>query len=468
MSKECLALVFSDLHLGEEDSILMYPDSNEGVNRHYLEALKEFLSQSIGTERVRYLILAGDALDLSLARRRQAFLAFKTFLEGMQDLFSEAVIYLPGNHDHHLWVALQEEALIFQKVRAGRPVEPYYHALCPYLDEEGIRIPGRRVSTPYGKKTFLYHLLSAEAQEDGRGILVAYPNLYVHTGDFSILITHGHFFEEAWRLFTDLLKESLAKMGLKRLNFKKLEQINSPFIEFGWYSLGQAGELSKLIEKLWDDLQAGGTGPITEGVLEDLIHYLDERLTREPRHRKSLLGKLGALMGHFTGTLFEVGSDAALRFIAEILKYTIVAQLAPKGDRHSGAPLRHFPRILSEDRTRARIEDYLEMALPAFKELNTLIFGHTHVPFEHGRIEIDTVAGRKGVTCFNTGGWVTDVYEADHLAISRPFVFALGEEVKTLEIPWPSYEEFESILEGVEGEDQARELVKKLAWGKLF
>ncbi len=464
--QEILALVLSDLHLGEEDSVFMDREGN--LNRNYVRKLRDYLSARLDPTQIQYLILVGDALDLSLARRRQAFPAFKAFLEEMEDLFPETLVYLPGNHDHHLWVALQEEALIFQKIRTGRPVEPYYYALCPRLEETGFRIPGRKLSEPFGKNTFLYHLLPEGAQEKGIGLLVAYPNLYVRFAGFSLLITHGHFFEETWTLFTDVLKRSLRRMGLRRLNFKKLEQINSPFIEFGWYSLGQAGELSRLIEGLWDELHAGGPGPLTTSVLADLMRYLDEKITKKTKPHHGVWGKIEDFFSRLEGGLLELSSDAALKLFMELIKHFILPQLVPEEAPHTGSPLRHAPKILSQKETRERIENYLEMALPAFPTLDTLIFGHTHVPFINGKIEIDTPAGRRQVTCFNTGGWVTDVYDADHLATARPMIFGLSEEnVQPLDVPWPDYEEFEDVLEGIEEESEARKRVKELIWRKL-
>ncbi len=468
MSQGFLALIFSDLHLGEEDSIFMQIHPKAGVNRSYLKALYQHLSGQLNGQGVPYLILAGDALDLSLARRREAFPAFKVFLEEMKDLFHKALIYLPGNHDHHLWVALQEEALIFQKIRQGQPVEPYYDALCPRLTEEGLRIPGRKISEPFGRKTFLYHLLPEDSQDKGCGLLVAYPNLYVEVGEAQVLVTHGHFFEETWTLFTDVLKKSLARMGLRRLNFKKLEQINSPFIEFGWYSLGQAGELSRLIERLWDELHAGGPGPITQGILEDLLRYLEEKITWKPHPHHGLLGRLEEGLANLKERFFEIGSEVALRLFLEIAEKVILPALVSEEVAPKGSRLRHAPKILSDPKSRRRIADYLEMALPAFEGLKALVFGHTHVPFVQGKIEIDTPSGPREVTCFNTGGWVTDVYDADHLSTAKPMVFALSAQgIRPLDVPWPGYEEFEEVLEGIKEESEARKRVKELIWKKL-
>jgi hypothetical protein len=53
-------------------------------------------------------------------------------------------------------------------------------------------------------------------------------------------------------------------LGLSSLSYRQLEQLNSPFTEFGWYHLGQAGKLSTLLETLWDDVHAKNYSKIDE------------------------------------------------------------------------------------------------------------------------------------------------------------------------------------------------------------
>jgi len=474
MSNKYFALVFSDLHLGEEDSIFMFADPEKGIHKEYVEVLKSYLLQKLNSSDIRYLILLGDVMDLSLARRHQAFPAFKTFLEIFKELIGETLIYVPGNHDHHIWVALQEEAQIFQKIRHNRPPEPYYYALCPRIDSNGIHIPGYSIKTPYGKETFLYSLLPESAQKEGRGFLVVYPNLYISTSQVSSLLTHGHFFEEAWTLLTDLFRRSLREMGLIRLSVKKLEQINSPFIEFGWYSLGQAGELSKLLEKIWDELHRGKIGPLTDLLLDDLFSYLDEKISFKSSSNsraKGIFSEIKELFSEVKAKFAEPASDLGLRLLRELIEHLLTHLLFSEKGKKPGSSLRHHTRILSEEKTQKRIQQYLDMTFPAFPESNTLIFGHTHVPFIEGKLDVDTPGGKRKFLCFNTGGWITDVYEAYHLSTAKPLVLAISEgHIDPIEIPWPGYEEFEALLEDLEGKEEreVKRRVKELIWRKLF
>ncbi len=463
MSEEYFAIVVSDLHLGEEDSIFM--DLEGQFQPKVAEKIKNLIASKTDPQKLKYLILAGDAMDLSLASRPQAFKAFRGFLEKFYDLF-ETLIYIPGNHDHHIWIALQEEALIFSRIRQGKPAKEYYHALSPTITDCGlIHFPGsRKVSTPYGLKTFLYKLLPEQAEDDGKGFLVAYPNIYLDSGQ-KVLITHGHFLEEAWTIFTDALPKSL---GLSLLTYKLLEQINSPFIEFGWYHIGQAGKLSKLVEDLWDELHAGRYGKM-DGVADEIAEYLDRRLEFRPRNKKSFLAFLRETL---TGRLKEAGSDILIyQVLIPALKRLIMAQISPESPQTPGSSLRHSADIITDPRKKERVRRYVEIAANGHERfpVDTLVFGHTHVPFEKGKLTINTLQGAKEIKCCNTGGWVADLLEAEHLSLSRPLIFGVKCDgtVEAIDIPWPSYSDFEKLTEEITDETKLKEKIKELIWRKL-
>jgi hypothetical protein len=137
------AIVLSDLHLGERTSAFSEGEIPDVRFRgRTAEHLARLLGALLATQdgRAEYLVLAGDVLDLSLASRRAAFLGFKSFLEQIAPLF-DTLIYVPGNHDHHIWVALQEEARIFAQIRQGQPVLPYYDAFVPAIEPGGLVLP---------------------------------------------------------------------------------------------------------------------------------------------------------------------------------------------------------------------------------------------------------------------------------------------------------------------------------------
>jgi len=94
-------VALSDLHLGARGSYLTLP----GVRERLLHELMEATAGSIDA-----LFLVGDIIDLTVGRCPQAWLAGRQFFEDLadRDLRIGAICYIPGNHDHHLWVQLTE------------------------------------------------------------------------------------------------------------------------------------------------------------------------------------------------------------------------------------------------------------------------------------------------------------------------------------------------------------------------
>ena len=109
----------SDMHLGEEDSLFtqLKKDSAEidvgnpsPVMKNLVNCLKEIIFKNESGKKPT-LILNGDILELALATTDQAALVFDQFIKLVmpenKELF-EKIIYIPGNHDHHLWETARE------------------------------------------------------------------------------------------------------------------------------------------------------------------------------------------------------------------------------------------------------------------------------------------------------------------------------------------------------------------------
>ena len=109
----------SDLHLGEEDSILsnMNEDGTEGDPsepgpglRQLALCIKELAGKFWKKKPV--LILNGDALEIALCPLHKASMAFQCFVNALKDkngFLFEKIIFVPGNHDHHLWKMTRED-----------------------------------------------------------------------------------------------------------------------------------------------------------------------------------------------------------------------------------------------------------------------------------------------------------------------------------------------------------------------
>ncbi len=117
----------SDLHLGEEDSLLTGVDAETGMCDPLegpvpvLDGLADRLGELIdGQEQRPTLILMGDALELALATDNVAAMAFERFVKSTfveQRLF-DGILYVPGNHDHHVWESARETQYV-QNYLAG-------------------------------------------------------------------------------------------------------------------------------------------------------------------------------------------------------------------------------------------------------------------------------------------------------------------------------------------------------------
>lgn len=105
------------MHLGEEDSLLTNIEGGNldtgkpgEVMVKLVECLKEIIDKNKGSKKPT-LILNGDILELALTRTNVAAMTFDRFLELIikekEELF-DRIIYLPGNHDHHLWELARE------------------------------------------------------------------------------------------------------------------------------------------------------------------------------------------------------------------------------------------------------------------------------------------------------------------------------------------------------------------------
>ena len=95
---EPLALVLSDLHLGEECSVLHYGQKFKKGKQPLVNKLRNLIQKEVVTnERIPFLILAGDTLDFSLASVQDAVADFRLFIEDVHELFDNFV-YIAINY----------------------------------------------------------------------------------------------------------------------------------------------------------------------------------------------------------------------------------------------------------------------------------------------------------------------------------------------------------------------------------
>ena len=124
----------SDMHFGEEDSLLTNmktassetdPTQASPVLKSLVGCLQALIEENQGGSRPT-LVLNGDILEMALAPTHEAAMAFERFIEAIEmpdgkPLF-EQIVYIPGNHDHHIWEIARETQYVHQirKVKKGR------------------------------------------------------------------------------------------------------------------------------------------------------------------------------------------------------------------------------------------------------------------------------------------------------------------------------------------------------------
>lgn len=455
-----LAIVLSDLHFGEESSVLHYGQKFKQGKHPSVQKLITLIKKEAYEGSIPFLILAGDTLDFSLASTEDAVSDFRMFLEDVAGLF-DAFVYIPGNHDHHIWRTLQEQVFVVNRIQKKTKIENFPQEQIGTVDETGkIVLKGVDPQKTLGVKTFLNDLLPDAAKD--KDFAVTYPNLYLEFENpgRNILITHGHFFEVAWTLVSDIFKRSL---NLTTMNYGTLERINSPLTEFGWYGLGQAGQLSIFIEELYKEIKNSEDRKLTLA-LKDLKDYLDELWSFKPTKKEGFLFRVREFFSNVNVSLKEALSDQALKLMTHLVKSLVMSQIEDREAYTGGSPMRHYVDILDNPITRNRIKNYVSHCFgrPYEFKPRQIIFGHTHIPIKQGNLDMTFQGGAWNAAVYNTGGWVVDSKKAGEIIKSRPmpFVISTEGEVKPIDFPWPH------DIEKIRGKDEA-EIIARIQEGKF-
>lgn len=396
----------SDTHLGEEDSLLTYlkreeraelPPENEPptnplrrspVLGRLAECLRELISKCNGENEPKpTLILNGDVLELALAETSDALMTLDRLVEALfppgEALFHPTIFYVPGNHDHHLWELAREEQYFDRIASAGIgekvPLTPPWHTTDISQDTVQPRFLEGFVRR-YG-----------DFAEDIQ-IHMAYPNLAFRNADMGKLVIfhHGHFTESIYMLMSHL-KARLLRRGQLPKTVEGIEAENFAWIDFFWSMLGRSGEVGEDIETLYD-------------MMEDA------------EGRRKLASLLAPLLADALG----------LKGCTRKVVGRLVARLARRIVDRLNSRERKKPRSSLSSEARAELATYVEGALReqiladprlaprrTVSEEVTLVFGHTHKPFEQGpadeKSRFDGYA--LPLSICNTGGWVVEPCE---------------------------------------------------------
>ncbi len=379
----------SDLHLGEEDSLLTYVPPGEAeadptlpspVLQELAACLKFLIFSNQDQTHKPTLILNGDILELALTTDNLAAMAFERFLEAVMppggELFGK-IIYLPGNHDHHLWESARETQYVLNYLAGTNPganLDIPWHATNIFMEDDPHPI----------KSFFLNGLVKRYDHLQDFTIYTAYPNFGLRKGSRAVIFHHGHFIESIYQLMTTLKNLIFPKLVEVDRKVWDLEAENFAWIDFFWSTLGRSGEVGQDVEIIYEKMQSEKQfrkllNTLAESLAEKyditgLGDWLDSHITRLIIN--GLVDKMVKTERAQTDQpLSRDAADGLIEYLNKPLKMTL--------DKECQEKHYYFPRDL------------------------TFVFGHTHKPFEKIETEFRAYLGN-GVPVYNTGGWVVE------------------------------------------------------------
>jgi len=388
------AICLSDLHLGSETSVLtavntetLGPDIDRTspVLESLAECLKTIAALNDGAKKPR-LVLAGDVLELALATDNVAATVFAQFarllFRGGQSLVDRSIIYVPGNHDHHLWETARESqyAAYLREPGTAAPLknEPWH---CTHLFPWN---PGLKVMDRDVESCLLTTLLKwCDPPTDAR-VLAMYPNFGVLSADPKsrcAVVHHGHFTESIYYLMTDLGKVVFPARTLPHAIWD-LEAENYAWIDFLWGTLGRSGNIGKAVGLVYDMLKSEKA---KSRLAKNVAQSISDRVVHNALARKIVRPFISAALNRL---MTNVGG-----LERGVEDWPLSTESWNRLDQYVGSYVS------------AQLKRECKDGLP---QRLTFVFGHTHKPFE----EVRAIKGIDApVYIYNTGGWVVDTIE---------------------------------------------------------
>ena len=377
----------SDTHFGEEDSLLTNlktastdtdPTQPSPVMEKLIVCLRGLISKN-ENEKKPTLILNGDILELALTTTNQAAMVFERFMELIMpckgELF-EKIIYIPGNHDHHIWELARETQYVnyIATLNPGTLLDIPWHATNMFVEDDSKRVPSY----------FLTRLVKRfrHLKEKDFVITVAYPNFSLITDDGQrcVIFHHGHFIEPLYQLMSTL-KNLIFPDREKPKQIWDIEAENFAWIDFFWSTMGRSGEIGQDIELIYEKMQ-------DREQFKKFLYTLAENLAK----KYDLPG---------WGDVME----------AKIIKWIFDKMV----DKITGTERTQTDRILSKDAEKGLwkymngpLKEQIFIERKNMPNDVTFVFGHTHKPFEE---DMNFKEYPLWVNVYNTGGWIIESVE---------------------------------------------------------
>jgi UDP-2,3-diacylglucosamine pyrophosphatase LpxH len=372
----------SDLHLGADSSVLpaIKPNSIEidplttsPALSQFVACLQELIRHNEGAEKPK-LILNGDILELALADTNKAAMVFEDFINLVfpsdgEALFDKNILYIPGNHDHHIWESARETQYVhyITGIPAGHELPAPWHTTKMFAPD--------LVQEYFSTSLLLRHPHLQDAV-----VNVVYPNyaLTSDDGQKCIIVSHGHYIESIYSLMITLNTMFFPNRTRPKVVWE-LEAENFAWIDFLWSTLGRSGDVGQDIGIFYAKLQDK----------KQFEHLLDNFLT-------SLVTQWNQPKG-----IKSVEIEGLKLLLKAIIDRTPVLE-------------RNRPEQPLSDEALQGLHSYLEG--PLLEQILienkqkipaniTFLFGHTHKPFQ----QLMSFTGYSApMNVYNSGGWVMD------------------------------------------------------------
>ena len=375
----------SDTHFGEEDSLLtnLKTASCEidfsqpsPVLLQFVACLRKLIEQNEMPAKPT-LVLNGDILELALADTNEAAMVFERFIELImppgKELFHK-IIYIPGNHDHHLWETARET----QYTNYISEIEPQtflqipWHTTNLFLEQTERSVPS----------FFLTRLTRRYEHLKDFTIETAYPNLGLvdEQKRKCVIFHHGHFIEPLYTLMTFLRTLIFADSNPPK-EIWDLEAENFAWIDFFWSTMGRSGQAGRNIELIYEKLH-------DKEQLKKLLHNLAKNLAE-----KYDLPGWGDRM---ESKLLEWAFDLLVDRFFSLERSYIDKPLSPETEKGLWKYMNRY--VYNQIKSEVDPGKFAKME-------TTFVFGHTHKPFAE---DMNFQNYNGWVNVYNTGGWVVE------------------------------------------------------------
>lgn len=263
--------IISDVHLGDRKCKLV---ENGAITQTY-KALHGEIMKFTGDAPLDYFVLNGDTLDFSINGFKESCVIARPFFRQIaKDKLAKEIVFIPGNHDKHIWDAVEWETNIIRRLKDHEDPRDFRRSQTGLIDyaQGNLYLPG--VTMLKGPRR--YGTLFLEGLFDKDNVLqidIVYPNLFIKTPTDTYLITHGHMLELAWVLLSELLG-GLPKIS-ENPGIKELEEYNIPLTSMICTGVGQAGEVSKRFCEIQQEVKKNQTTKFEE-TLQNVILKLEK------------------------------------------------------------------------------------------------------------------------------------------------------------------------------------------------